>query len=392
MNALPAVTPSIVIDPVSLGMGFGLAGLTLTIVIVLLLRIGETSRALPYWAGAAFCLTVALEFRFLQDVLPPGIGLLLTNPFSVVGVALLLVGLRRVTDEPPGWRHLGLIVAASSLSSAAFVLWWPHVGARVFSQLICLAVITWFNTRLLLRVRRGYFQFPATLILTTNALLFLFFIVHGAAVIRHGAPIADVIGGAARTLVNVFIGFLIMSYLSGVLLICFAEKQTQLHRLAAHDALTGVLNRLGLRDALNVWPGAQTGAVTVFDIDRFKDINDRHGHDQGDRVLAAFAAALRAAAPPGAIIARMGGDEFCVVERISKRTGTSEPDGTWVAALCQRWPVALAAVCPAPVCDTFSHGTATFARVADEFAAALRTADQALYRKKTENGRAGARS
>lgn len=51
-------------------------------------------------------------------------------------------------------------------------------------------------------------------------------------------------------------------------------------------------------------------AVLVFDIDQFKAVNDTHGHAVGDRVLAAVAAACRAAAPPQAVVARIGGEEF----------------------------------------------------------------------------------
>ena len=56
---------------------------------------------------------------------------------------------------------------------------------------------------------------------------------------------------------------LTLAYLTGILLICFAEKQTLLRKLAIEDALTGVHNRLRLRDALNAWPDRQSGVVTV---------------------------------------------------------------------------------------------------------------------------------
>jgi diguanylate cyclase (GGDEF)-like protein len=83
------------------------------------------------------------------------------------------------------------------------------------------------------------------------------------------------------------------------------------------DPLTGLLNRRGLRTALegalrSARPGCAT-AVFVIDLDGFKPINDRLGHDVGDAVLVAVAERLRAQVRAGDVVARTGGDEFVVV-------------------------------------------------------------------------------
>ncbi len=54
-------------------------------------------------------------------------------------------------------------------------------------------------------------------------------------------------------------------------------------------------------------------AVALIDLDHFKTINDRHGHDAGDRVLAAFGALLRAQARQSDVLCRWGGEEFCLL-------------------------------------------------------------------------------
>jgi diguanylate cyclase (GGDEF)-like protein len=97
-----------------------------------------------------------------------------------------------------------------------------------------------------------------------------------------------------------------------------AELFTRVSDLAYRDALTGLANRRALDQALEDALGAQGArpvALLVGDVDDFKAINDRHGHDTGDRVLQAVADALSKAAStfPGALVARAGGDEFCVV-------------------------------------------------------------------------------
>jgi diguanylate cyclase (GGDEF)-like protein len=87
---------------------------------------------------------------------------------------------------------------------------------------------------------------------------------------------------------------------------------------AETDALAGITNRRGFDRraeaalAQAVQHNRRASAV-MFDIDRFKAINDTHGHQAGDRVIVAFADLLRRMAPPSAIIGRIGGEEFAML-------------------------------------------------------------------------------
>ncbi len=86
---------------------------------------------------------------------------------------------------------------------------------------------------------------------------------------------------------------------------------------AYHDPVTGVLNRWGLDAALAALqelPPNSPVSVTVVDVDRFKAVNDAHGHDAGDRVLRQVAEDLSSfAGQRNGIVARTGGEEFAVV-------------------------------------------------------------------------------
>lgn len=93
-----------------------------------------------------------------------------------------------------------------------------------------------------------------------------------------------------------------------------AERENS-HR-AHHDALTGLLNRAGFVEALSarlLVHAERRFAVMFFDLDNFKPINDTFGHAAGDEVLKAVAGRVRRALPDGAVVARMGGDEFVVL-------------------------------------------------------------------------------
>lgn len=90
------------------------------------------------------------------------------------------------------------------------------------------------------------------------------------------------------------------------------ERYSQLFR---HDALTGLFNRYGVKEQLDMLNKSDNGsaAVMIADIDHFKSINDIYGHDAGDKVLKKVADVFRSSACPDCTIARWGGEEFLIV-------------------------------------------------------------------------------
>lgn len=95
------------------------------------------------------------------------------------------------------------------------------------------------------------------------------------------------------------------------------REEALVEQLTAHaltDPLTGLANRRGLEAAtLRLLPGDVT--ALMIDIDRFKQVNDEHGHHVGDETLVAVARILTTQSPAETVIARLGGDEFLIVGR-----------------------------------------------------------------------------
>ena len=94
--------------------------------------------------------------------------------------------------------------------------------------------------------------------------------------------------------------------------------ETELQRMAHVDPLTGLRNRRYLMKQLDVAVGSARRhghplSVSVCDIDRFKVVNDEHGHLAGDEVLRSFAAILSQQLRQEDQVARFGGDEFCLM-------------------------------------------------------------------------------
>ncbi|HEY8601108.1 MAG TPA: EAL domain-containing protein [Thermomicrobiales bacterium] len=165
--------------------------------------------------------------------------------------------------------------------------------------------------------------------------------------------------------------------------------QERLHHQATHDTLTGLPNRALFVERVGraLAHAQQTKgycAVLFLDLDHFKDVNDTHGHDTGDRLLVAVAERLRATLRGSEILARLGGDEFTVLlERVldvgdavtvAERLTTVMAAPFQLAGREQRITVSIGIVLNQP-----GH-----ARPED----LLRDADVALYRAK-DTGRAG---
>src|SRR5579864_6140517 len=109
-------------------------------------------------------------------------------------------------------------------------------------------------------------------------------------------------------------------YLQGYLLDITAERseQEQLRQMALYDALTGLANRTFFHEqfqhtaSVRKRPGQQT-ALLFIDLNDFKNVNDRWGHEMGDRVLATLGLRIQETLRAGDVAARLRGDEFAVL-------------------------------------------------------------------------------
>ncbi|WP_298394968.1 GGDEF domain-containing protein [Sphingobium sp.] len=91
------------------------------------------------------------------------------------------------------------------------------------------------------------------------------------------------------------------------------DRIDDLHQAAHEDPLTGIANRRGFLAELDALPAdRRRGCVAIIDIDYFKRVNDLMGHEEGDRVLAAFATRLSALVRRVDLVARWGGEEFAI--------------------------------------------------------------------------------
>lgn len=142
--------------------------------------------------------------------------------------------------------------------------------------------------------------------------------------------------------------------------------------LADADPLTGLLNRRAFLHRAIGREDDQT--LFVIDLDHFKAVNETIGHDGGDEVLRVFARGLRAAAPEGALVARIGGEEFAVVMDARRAI---DPDDLLARLRRERMPFDMAI--------TASIGTFTGPLATEsDWKTLYRRADRALYAAKAD--------
>jgi diguanylate cyclase (GGDEF)-like protein len=209
------------------------------------------------------------------------------------------------------------------------------------------------------------------------------------------ATIARAIDSGVRGVDTLFVGPTAQAYYAlssicillmgpSMLLWLFSRLNGQLQELATHDPLTGALNRNGLVQSVRRHFAARSATPMVWlmiDIDRFKRVNDTLGHGVGDRLLQAVARAVMDHVRAEDFVARLGGEEFLV--------GVVGPPPGQAEALAERLRAAVAGLslplgaAAEPLRCTVSLGVSRGFAQLDDWEAALRGADEALYAAKS---------
>jgi diguanylate cyclase (GGDEF)-like protein len=203
-------------------------------------------------------------------------------------------------------------------------------------------------------------------------------------------PLAGTLGAHQPSHVELFafVAFeaIFISICVAYLLGSVVSERTVQHfkRASLSDPLTGLANRRAFLDeAPRVIRRAryarQPVSLLLFDLDRFKQINDAFGHQAGDQVLASFSRIATSLLRPGDLFARIGGEEFaCLLSNTPQQGALSLAER--VRGACE----AATHDFPKPFAATVSVGVATMRSAAGNVDTLLAAADRALYRAKAQ--------
>jgi len=164
-----------------------------------------------------------------------------------------------------------------------------------------------------------------------------------------------------------------------------ARRLLDAEREARTDPLTGLPNRSHIDDILSGggWLVTRARSTIVVDVDHFKDVNDTYGHLVGDEVLRQVAGRLAATARNGDIVARWGGEEFCI---LMLEQGEAETQEEASAGLARRIVEAIASTpfrtSAGDLSLTVSAGSASLSSSSPTAPELLHAADRAMYSAK----------
>jgi diguanylate cyclase (GGDEF)-like protein len=364
------------LDQLSILVAIGFSGASLGITLFVMWTVGRSETHLLNWsAGLALLVAGVVFFGTVVERYNAGF-LLASFLLLIAGFGLVYAGCSKFCTGQTNWTLTAASVAIGIfLTSGAFALGYSGIGTMIGN---------WAIGALLIMSARHYWlaRAESPLLMTMNAALFVItaasFIACGYALAQQGQIILTSRPANWAEEIN---SIMVIAGLTGIGTLSLTLNQIRIansHKSdAMKDALTGLLNRRALFDSnMDIAPAGT--AVVMMDLDYFKAINDRFGHDSGDRILKTFAELIRANIRSHDLAARMGGEEFCIV------MPDSSPRASAVVADRIRAQIEATIVQTAngPIRATVSAGIAVRSAELETLQSLLNRADAALYEAK----------
>lgn len=349
--------------------------------------LGLPRRPAAHWLVATIATGFGLAALLMRGSWPDwltrqGANLLLMLAFIAMRRGVQVFLKLRATD-----REYAIVLALD-----AAVLWgtgsWTAAGGAV-AVIGSSALIAWmllrtaFEAHAGLRRRAGLG--PARAVATPIALLGLLYLVRVVSGLVRPAEAARPLDESNPFNTAVVLAFLFVGLLLNLVLAYMVIQRlvSRLHHLSHRDTLTGLLNRralypLLLREAGRLRRCGEGYALLMVDIDHFKRVNDNHGHARGDAALVSVAQILRGVGRELDQVARLGGEEFCLLLPCTGHEGALH--------LGQRVREAVAAAAWHDLAHplTVSVGVAAASDADEAPDAVMARADAALYQAKAQ--------
>ena len=282
-------------------------------------RTYPTFEAARFWTASALTAASGAALTMLRSVMDSLLPLVGGGMLLILACCLAAMGVKRFYGEKASLRPAAAITLASGLGLLFFLDVYDNMPMRIVIYSLGQSIPIAATLRLLLFRRDGLEQSGARLsgIIATLILAIHAFRSFGA-VTGIGGPVSMINFNELQAALILVLVFLSMAWNFGFLLMAIDRLRDEVADLALLDDLTGVGNRRHLLQRLTEEcarseRSGEAFALLVIDLDGFKSINDTYGHAAGDACLQHFTLMAQTRLRPGDMLARTGGDEFCVV-------------------------------------------------------------------------------
>jgi diguanylate cyclase (GGDEF)-like protein len=275
--------------------------------------------AARFWTGAAFTAAIGAALAMLRVVTDSLLPLLVGGTVLIFAACLAAMGIKQFYGEPVKWRGTALITGLSFAGVAFFIFGYDSQTMRVLVYSVGQSAPLVLTLKLLMSRQDGRINPGARLAGSVAMIILGIYGIRAVLKLFHvGGEVSFVHFNGPQSIMILVLMFLSMAWNFGFLLMAIDRLRNEVADLALLDDLTGVGNRRHLLQRLSEEcarseRSQQTFALLVVDLDGFKSINDTHGHAAGDACLQHFTLMAQTRLRPGDMLARTGGDEFCVV-------------------------------------------------------------------------------
>ena len=275
--------------------------------------------AARFWTGSAFAAVAGGLLAMAATVMESMVPLIFGATSAVLATCLLVMGVRRFYGEPVLWRQAVAITALTFCGLLAFRFGYDSATVRILIYSVALMLPLALSLKSLLPKRDGRVNAGARLASSVMIVIIAVCALRGVSKLLHaGGDFTFLHFNAPQSVLVLALIFLTMVCNFGFLLMVMDRLRNEVADLALMDDLTGVGNRRQLLQRLTEEcarsdRSGQPFALMVVDLDNFKTINDTHGHAAGDACLQHFTLMAQTRLRPGDLLARTGGDEFCIM-------------------------------------------------------------------------------
>src|ERR1700676_1089989 len=276
--------------------------------------------AAQFWTASAFAAALGAALAMLRFTVDSLLPLLAGGTVLIFAACLAAMGIQRFYGQPASWRGTALISGLSFAGIAFFIVGYDSMPMRIFIYSLGQALPFALTLKPLLSRRDGRSNPGARLAGMVAILIVTIYAIRGLGTLFHVGNFSLDQSNPAQWVVVLALIFLSMAFNFGFLLMAIDRLRNEVADLALLDDLTGVGNRRYLLQRLTeectkAERSGEPFALLVVDLDGFKAINDTHGHAAGDACLQHFTLMAQTRLRPGDILARTGGDEFCILLR-----------------------------------------------------------------------------